>query len=697
MQGNYQYYESLGHPSMKQRQGDTPVFSIYAIQKDGSFKLIAINTDRNAVNSKWVIKKTRVHVTRFWDASTFYAMLQTQAPNPDGPIPELPKVDGKRLQQEDDIIIFARYFNQVDAAGSNYGRQYPLFIGSIDTIAEVGTARGAHTVEIQGRDRMKWLMDSTISFNAVTDGNPSRITPSDLDPNDKNGVVARSDIILEIAQRGIGFIPNINTGCPRSIEEGAVQDVSDDQPGETSKGEAGNDKIGVEDPNFHYTNKVDENVNLSNLGRLYYDYNSAKQANTTLKNPQFHLYVTRPGFSKADEAIGGVGINVVDQTPIDYIKYLAQHEIYPTQLFQDNKNGCLYYTPRLNDTVGLAGVAGLQGLVLDQTAAQYTGDGDPQSSGVPERLLNDARMRLYRTYYYRPEYAIASKKKGDPNIDLRQEIRELKEEESSLSVRSDYIIGNSQASDSRKDIQLHFKVKPSSWEGKDYPCRFKQISDQLIDNVAEAGAIAAAFASIFSRDTRAGMMAVQGDPTLSPGECVQIRGSLKTQDYTANDYFQELSSFLASQSVLNQSIFELQAKVLGVRLDEQKRREEKAKEDDITAFGVGNSDNSDGGGEITAFGFSSGSSDSASSSGSSGSSDTSEIPKLDGSGDTQKIQNLADANNYNDLIAGVKSGDRPNFLASADPPSIYRVESVTHHLNDEEEGYVTKAALLSPY
>jgi hypothetical protein len=639
LQGKYDIYsEDLGHSSMKQRQGDTPVFILYGIDSvNGEFAVLASNSNRKDLS--WQIQKARIMITRFWDASTFYIVLSCHQPDITSPIPEKPLLDdGTPIKQDQDILIQAGYSDEFNYHPEDKGAN-TIFYGSIDVIEWVGSPQGGHTLTLQGRDRMKWLMDTTVSYNAIQDASPGRLMVSELMSGEEKDIIPRSEVILEIAQRGIGHIPDQNN-VDRGIYRGVISDIS---KGEDRK---------LEDPNYHYSTSVPNNVNLSNISRFFYGGSNSKanqppllksesssnQKNTSL-DPEFHIYVTRPGFSMANESIGGVGINVANQTPIDYIKYMAQHEVYPTELFQDHFNGCFYYTPRLNDTTGIEGLV----------------------NGNAE----EAKERLYRTYFYRPEYCIATDK-GDEKMDLRQEIITLKEERSSLSVRTNYIVSNASAGDPKNSVVINFEALPSYYEGRHLPRYYKQIDDELIDTPEEAAAIAASFAQIFSRDTRSGMMVVQGDPTWSPGECLQIRGSPITQDKSGKDYEDDIKGFLETQKILNKNIKKLQNELYDQREENRMSDQQEVKQETPR----GNQGQSSGDGDI---------------------------PDLLEKG-TQQANNLAEADSNNDIITGERSGDSDSdFLTKADPESIYRAEAIVHKLNDGREGYYTEIQLVSPF
>ena len=659
MLGNYDYYSDRGSYGMKESQGDFPVFMLVGIDNYGvRFRIASNSVSNNDSDSKWVIRKARVMVTRFWDASTCYLVLQSHIPNLTDPIPSLPELDGKELQPEDDIEVWAGYTS--DNESFNGGLQRKIFTGSIDIIDRVGTDRGGHSITIQGRDRMKWLMDTVVSYNAYNDQNPSSIfSVKDLSPGEAE-FKPRSEVILEIAQRGIGYIPKLANSSDRFIEKGAVYDIhiaANDPSDETR----------IDNPDFHYQSMEDTpGFSLSNLNRYTiksytYGTNFEKEA-LAYKNPAFNIYVSRPGFDNVNEAIGGIGLNTMNQSPIDFIKYLAQHEVYPTELFQDHMNGCLYYTPRMNDIVGLDDRTGneVKGKTYKGGAINVTVENSPPKSD-----------RLFRTYYYRPESCIKTGKALSKDIDFRQQIFVLKEEESSLSVRTNYTVSNS-SPDTDNSIIIHYKSKPSSWEGKDFPSYFMQIDDENVETAAEAGAIATTFAGIHSRDTKSGMITLQGDPTLSPSEAIQIIGGMKTQDYKKEKYESELKDFLNAQDIVNRDVRNLQEQIWNAREESKKARFDNRGQ----PVDKGESKDTSSKGECDA-----------------------RTPTVDGTKREACINNLNKEVNTSevvetDKISGVESND---FYSAQQPPSIYRIEAIIHKYNDDKEGYYTEAMILSPY
>jgi len=212
------------------------------------------------------------------------------------------------------------------------------------------------------------------------------------------------------------------------------------------------------------------------------------------------------------------------QIPVEFIRFLAAQEPYPTELFQNHLDGNLYYSPRVNDVSGLA----------------------------------DSK-RFYRTYYYRTipgEVSVESIKptfeaqniEGEltersgldcqliPNfdyeaifaeVDYNQMLINFKEEQSTHGMKTNFFIANQSPNGTTAGnaIIMHMAARPAFLRGVELGGRNIYIEDPTIKSIGEAAAVAASAARLYAKELRQASCTVLGDPSLTAGELVQIINS----------------------------------------------------------------------------------------------------------------------------------------------------------------------------
>jgi hypothetical protein len=294
------------------------------------------NTSTDTYTNEWLISGVKTTVTRFFSCSTATVMLTCDISDQSMPTPLLPE----DLQIERDICIWGGFINSIRPVIQEDLRYNLLrgFVGIIDTIQFTGSGTGGHTISISCRDRLKWLMDTSNTFDIGSI---------------QGDTIDRSDLILKIAQKGIGFIPQIidltkpdetitsnNDPKKRIITPGEAEYMVD-----LSKNNKTNSIKGVtEVPSF-------ENIYLSNplsekKDGLLSGGDPSQIPNLKVeKDPKFYIYTTRVGISTQNTA----QLMIRQQHPIDMIKTLTMQEVYPTDMFQSHVDGNFYYYPRAAD------------------------------------------------------------------------------------------------------------------------------------------------------------------------------------------------------------------------------------------------------------------------------------------------------------------------------------------------------------
>lgn len=283
----------------------------------------------NFVN-EWLISGVKSTVTRFFSCSTATVMLTCDVSDQSMYTPLIPEA----LQQERDICVWGGFIESIrpvtkDDLTKNLLR---IFVGIIDTIQFTGSGTGGYTISLSCRDRLKWLMDTSNTFDIGSI---------------QGDTISRSQLILQIAQKGIGFVeePNSQTeqrkgenkSLKRIITKKEGQYIHDLAESSKTKPLAGLTDV----PSFELIYNSDPFDNTKN-GPL--------AGNTTCKleverDPAFYIYTSRVGISTQNTA----QLMIRQQHPIDMIKTLTMQEVYPTDMFQSHVDGNFYYYPRAAD------------------------------------------------------------------------------------------------------------------------------------------------------------------------------------------------------------------------------------------------------------------------------------------------------------------------------------------------------------
>jgi hypothetical protein len=520
-------------------------------------------------------------VTRFWAASTGYIIMAAKGVNKD--IPDFP-FDKAGIERE--LCIWLGYLDFLrPVVQADLGtRLLRVFVGVVDNVKGVGSATGGETVAIQLRDRMKWLMDTVVTYNPATDK-----TAGDAP--------LRSNLILEVAQRGIGQVENDQGGCAvcgKKIlwDQQYLYDIGDKGPNNASP-------------------------DISNIppADLWYQNNGPLAASTRTRsikvndNPYFRIYTTRAAVNLQQ----GTNFLVSQQIPVDVLKYLAMQEVYPTEVFQDSRDGNLYYAPRANDVSG----------------------------------LSDSK-RFYRTYFYKRYPDSLPVGGGDAcPPDPNQMLLAFSEEQSSIGLKTNFYVTKSSPTAQNgagDDWTLHLRVKPNSLP-ESYACHYARVYDDTITTPEEAAVVALNAARIMGKEVRAGLMVCLGDPSLTPGEVIQVLGSVIQPTKGFSSALEDRQKFLDYNNRYNQN--------LKTYAEESIKNAGKAAD---TLQGASVS-----------------------------------LPLIDGSSVTM---NLSGSNQQNQDSLNCNPSTQ-NTISSV--TTMWRVEAVVYKLNQGSKGFSTEVALCDPF
>jgi hypothetical protein len=294
------------------------------------------NTSIDTYTNEWLISGVKTTVTRFFSCSTATVMLTCDISDQSMPTPLLPE----NLHQERDICIWGGFIDSIrpvtqeDLTNGNLVRG---FVGIIDTVQFTGSGTGGHTIALSCRDRLKWLMDTSNTFDIGSI---------------QGDTIYRSDLILQIAQRGIGFVPAI---IDPANPNGTI--ISNEDPKKriiTSGGAPYSHDLSKD----YEKNPIKSITDVPSFEDIYMSHRYSEKPHGPLsgaasfsaelkvdKNPKFIIYTSRVGISTQNTA----QLMIRQQHPIDMIKTLTMQEVYPTDMFQSHVDGNFYYYPRAAD------------------------------------------------------------------------------------------------------------------------------------------------------------------------------------------------------------------------------------------------------------------------------------------------------------------------------------------------------------
>lgn len=542
--------------------------------------------------SNWVVSGARVMLTRFFASGNCSVVLVPHLPNMDDHPEPLPEEIGI----ERDFQLWLGYIEavrQVEKSDLEESRLLPVFTGVIENIKSTASSTGGYTVQIQARDRVKWFMDSTLHYNSQQLG--------------RARTIPRSELVWEILNRSIGVIREDSTdlkstktcgGCGKQVYFDSTWSVDIEASSLATNKTAPSD--------FYYAEG----------GPLQGGVLANK---VTSINPALRVHTTRLAIDAKQEG----NFLMADQIASEAIKVLSFQEVYPTEFFQDHRDGNLYYAPRGNEITGLS---------------------DPD--------------RFYRTYYF---------KYAKPTSDVNQRIMALREEKSSIGLKTNVLVGPRASTEldvAWNENTIHLAAKPHSLRGVDYACKFTSVVDPSISNLVEAGIIALEHARIWSRETKAGMIVIMGDPSFVPAEVVQIVGSpLLSTTYLDDEVLEaDKQKFIEFNTKWNELIKNYAE---GIKTEKEKEA------DNINDGKIEINDRVEA--TIPIFDGSS--------------ADIKAVPKKDG-GTPENIY----CGDQHSRIIGL-NGEGFN----EPPQTIFRVEAIVHKFNQGTKGFVTELALVTPF
>jgi len=588
---------------------------------------IIVNNSYKAEDTlgSWAVVGARVMITRFWSASSATVMLAPNLPS----VTDNPKIIPLGLGLEEEFSIWMGYIDSlrpVTIDDLKEGRLLRVFTGILENLKDTQTVQGI-SLMLQARDRAKWFLDSSIWFSA------REIIAAQG--------TSRADLILDIANKSIGAVQLEDSSSYESVMK------QTDGNGNEIVGKVINKP---EDPKYFVAPQNESGVNVTLRANAWYmgeledpedtvnNYDPLGSKLTSLlriePNPEFRIITTRVNLSNSteEEAMtatrNAVQYLLAGNQPMEVLKALSFQEIYPMEIFQSHYDGNLYYVPRGNDSRGL-------------------------------RDTN----KFNRRYYFKSELT---------DIDDNQRLIGLRTEVSSIGMKTNFIVSK-QAPNTQEtydDYVLHLMTQPAVLRGKSYAPKLHKIYDPTIQSALDAALVSIALAKVWAKEVDAGLTVMLGDPSIVPGEIIQVYGDINSNDafkkWQLNNKDKTLKDYLDIQ--VNQFTeydyhWNIKLEQLIALAQQQSTDSEPPKE--ISIPGSGSDTTSD-----TKFEFSDNS--------------------VEGPDETgEKVNEVL--NNP----SKVTTGDNLGFAEV--PKTIFRVEAIIHKYNLGAKGFSTELALVSPF
>lgn len=498
------------------------------------------NTKRQLI---WSIRSIKVTLVRDWSTSVAQIVLTVPLPSSNEKVPPLPDISGVRggnypyLTYEDEIRIYAGWIDSpstpicaemldeypidlcppdLSTAGKCGPEEplfkadiskplVPIFWGFIDTINVIAD-KGIQCV-IQCRDRSRIFSDTRILSIPQLQG--SRI-------GSENGGLAsgdRSEMLISIANSAAGTFLETEGGDPRIRWKEIL----------------GKEEDGVNVFTGYEVATAD--VDLTKLTPPEDPSGWIRSALLKIMDkearPRFHRWVQRPPYRKAN---GAAVFQILNKSPMEVVRFLAQTEERPTDFYASHVNGDFIFAPHHLDTSGFY---------------------DP--------------TRMYRTYFFK-SYPVCM---SDTPPIHNQMILSMRAASSSLGTFNRYVVVDSETSggygDFIENIQVAMEIDNWAIQGRtvEPPAKNFIIYDGSLGSYGGGNKQGAALLTgitagrTLSREMASLSMTVIGDPTFYPNEAVRVYNSVLHDFATSvNPGTPESSRMLEEQQILWEKLSE---------------------------------------------------------------------------------------------------------------------------------------------
>lgn len=263
-------------------------------------------------------------------------------------------------------------------------------------------------------------------------------------------------------------------------------------------------------------------------------------------------------------------------------------------------------------------------------------------------------------------------------------LHSFREESSALGMRTNIIVQSHAASTNQgeKNDLLHITVFPHKDIDRAHACSYFTVTDDTaVDSPGALIAVAIAYARVIGKDVRAAACTMLGDPSIVPGEAIQVIGSPMHQGYTDPALINADRAKFYEMAQAYEDMFSRMPAILLA---------------DVTTLAPGESPDGGGGWFGGLFGGGGDDPDLQRKQG-----DVVPLPVGDNGKDgepvTLEVQQSVSENEEVMLVAAQERQEllRNTVRFNPEPPTMWRVEGVVDRFNDGTEGYYTELSLLS--
>lgn len=499
----------LGANCHQRESGEVPLWVVTDINGE----VLLSNRGVLEKASQWVITRGKISVNRFWTSATAYIKCSVSLKDATETIPPLTNIAPYRpkfgsnpakpenqlnsnypLGPHDEIVIYTGYASNIIVTPNEIkqligaGRLLVRFVGSVDKVIETISGVDGVSCLIECRDRMKYLMDSLVSYSTADD---KLLIEGAQQEATKNNKLYRSDIIWTIAKKAVGDMTSFSkcglSNCGYHLWLGEVHDrqkIRDNSAATTSP-----------TPDWEPWRNWTAPSNTSGTPPYFLGGKVRTNSNDINDFAKINIVTARAPYQNGQNFADNFTIS--QRVPSEILKQLSAQEPELTEFFCEHRTGDYWYVPKGLDITGLS---------------------DPE--------------RFFRTYYTRiAPRGVSVRHEGKwinlTSVHPAQMLILFREEITSISFKSNVVVSNSTAPQGSgiTPLEVSLKVTPPRLEGRAHPCSYFFLYDASVGTPEELLAVSLAYAKVQGRDTRSAVAHFLGDPSLTPGEVIQVIGS----------------------------------------------------------------------------------------------------------------------------------------------------------------------------
>ena len=217
-------------------------------------------------------------------------------------------------------------------------------------------------------------------------------------------------------------------------------------------------------------------------------------------------------------------------------------------------------------------------------------------------------------------------------------------------------------------MSIHLRVIPPRFEGRAFPCSYFTVVDPSVNSSAELVGVALAYARLKGKEVRSATAHMIGDPSLTPGEAIQIIGGVPKSSIQVPTHKELLESAITDKKNFVDYYGKYQD--FAVKLAQQVQD---SKGTSLESVSLPNDyitvPTSRAGNTLT--------------------------PNTPGASNTQIMCNFPMLDEQGLSEGALPQNDQVIF--QDDPETIWRLDGLIHRFNDGTPGYYTELGLITPF